>query len=363
MRTTTRSRVSWPSHARATRLHAVVASTHVCGRIMRDATAARSRSRARRSSRVCCCTASRTRADLWRHQIPTLSTVGLPRHRARPARLRRLRQAGRRRRLPRRHERRRRGRDPRRAGHRAGARRRPRLGRRRRLGVRAARRPSAWTVSSCCPSAIPGVARPTSPQREKSWYMLLFQFAGGGGAPAPGRLGAAARVGRDASRARRACIADLQRPGALTAGLNWYRANRHPRRELDPPRDLPPVTAPTARRLEHGRRLPHRGADDRARPRYVTDLALRAHRRRGPLDAARPAGRGQRAAKKPPVLSAVSLRAAFAARDLSPVEVLDAFEELPESARSSRSRSSGRARRPSAPSRPTRTAPRVRWKG
>ena len=37
----------------------------------------------------------------------------------------------------------------------------------------------------------------------------------------------------------RRVIADLQRPGALTAGLNWYRANLHPRRELDPPRALP----------------------------------------------------------------------------------------------------------------------------
>ena len=40
-------------------------------------------------------------------------------------------------------------------------------------------------------------------------------------------------------------VADLSRPGALTAGLNWYRANVHPSRELGPRRDFPAVAAPT----------------------------------------------------------------------------------------------------------------------
>ena len=40
-------------------------------------------------------------------------------------------------------------------------------------------------------------------------------------------------------------IADLARAGALTAGLNWYRANIPPRRELAPRRPFPPVAAPT----------------------------------------------------------------------------------------------------------------------
>jgi pimeloyl-ACP methyl ester carboxylesterase len=37
----------------------------------------------------------------------------------------------------------------------------------------------------------------------------------------------------------------LSRPGALTAGLNWYRANRAPQLELQPPAPLPAVAAPT----------------------------------------------------------------------------------------------------------------------
>jgi pimeloyl-ACP methyl ester carboxylesterase len=41
------------------------------------------------------------------------------------------------------------------------------------------------------------------------------------------------------------CLADLSRPGALTAGLNWYRANGAPQRELEPRRPFPAVAAPT----------------------------------------------------------------------------------------------------------------------
>jgi pimeloyl-ACP methyl ester carboxylesterase len=40
-------------------------------------------------------------------------------------------------------------------------------------------------------------------------------------------------------------FADLQRPGALTAALNWYRANVHPRNGLQPFGPLPPVQADT----------------------------------------------------------------------------------------------------------------------
>jgi pimeloyl-ACP methyl ester carboxylesterase len=40
-------------------------------------------------------------------------------------------------------------------------------------------------------------------------------------------------------------LADLSRPGALTAGLNWYRANLAPQRELEPRARLPAVAAPT----------------------------------------------------------------------------------------------------------------------
>jgi pimeloyl-ACP methyl ester carboxylesterase len=42
-----------------------------------------------------------------------------------------------------------------------------------------------------------------------------------------------------------AVTARLAQPGALTAGLNWYRANLGPERFVQPPLEFPPITAPT----------------------------------------------------------------------------------------------------------------------
>jgi hypothetical protein len=71
-------------------------------------------------------------------------------------------------------------------------------------------------------------------QREKGWYQLLFQFTGV----------AEELLGRDDWKLLReilagagdltAALQDLARPGALTAALNWYRANLAPRSELEP---------------------------------------------------------------------------------------------------------------------------------
>jgi len=77
-----------------------------------------------------------------------------------------------------------------------------------------------------------------------AWYQLFFQFEGVAEASvayndwawlrelAPGYA--------DVDRA----IADLSRPGALTASLNWYRANLAPR-PPGPRPEFPPVTMPT----------------------------------------------------------------------------------------------------------------------
>jgi pimeloyl-ACP methyl ester carboxylesterase len=79
--------------------------------------------------------------------------------------------------------------------------------------------------------------------REKAWYQLLFQFEE-----------AEELLLRDDARLLREWLADapdaeryveeLREPGALTARLGLYRANLHPRTELEP-RRLPPVQAPT----------------------------------------------------------------------------------------------------------------------
>jgi len=92
--------------------------------------------------------------------------------------------------------------------------------------------------------SVPHLGAPaTRRQREMAWYQLFFQFEPVAEASivhddwamlrelAPGYA--------DIDRA----IADLSRPGALTASLNWYRANLAPRMP-GPRREFPPVTVP-----------------------------------------------------------------------------------------------------------------------
>lgn len=84
----------------------------------------------------------------------------------------------------------------------------------------------------------------TLEQLEKAWYLFFFQNEGvaeewlrrddwSG-------LRALLRDGGDMER----YTADLGRPGALTAALNWYRANAPPSALLGPVPDLPPVVVP-----------------------------------------------------------------------------------------------------------------------
>jgi pimeloyl-ACP methyl ester carboxylesterase len=82
-------------------------------------------------------------------------------------------------------------------------------------------------------------------QREKSWYTLLFQFRG---------LAEEILTRNDWKLFRDwvrhhpetdKWVKDLARPGALTAGLNWYRANMGPEVFLTEPQLLPTVQAPT----------------------------------------------------------------------------------------------------------------------
>jgi pimeloyl-ACP methyl ester carboxylesterase len=82
-------------------------------------------------------------------------------------------------------------------------------------------------------------------QRERSWYMLLVQFRGI----------AEELLTRDDWQFFRDLVrhhpetekwvADLKRPGALTAALNWYRANVAPETLIARRPELPKVQAPT----------------------------------------------------------------------------------------------------------------------
>ncbi|MCI0543728.1 MAG: alpha/beta fold hydrolase [Actinobacteria bacterium] len=82
-------------------------------------------------------------------------------------------------------------------------------------------------------------------QREKTWYILFFLIEG----LAERRLPEddwywfRSWIGRHPEI--ETWIADLSRPGALTAALNIYRANINPESWIRPARDHPKVTVPT----------------------------------------------------------------------------------------------------------------------
>jgi pimeloyl-ACP methyl ester carboxylesterase len=89
-------------------------------------------------------------------------------------------------------------------------------------------------------------------QRAKSWYMLLFQFPGVAETWLSQEDFRNLRefVFDQAPEAfppedRAQFIAALRRDGALTAALNWYRANMPPSSWLRDPPDPPPVPVPT----------------------------------------------------------------------------------------------------------------------
>ncbi|HET9769776.1 MAG TPA: alpha/beta fold hydrolase [Acidimicrobiia bacterium] len=85
-------------------------------------------------------------------------------------------------------------------------------------------------------------------QRQLSWYVLLFQFEGVAEQWLSMDDWANFREfcgGPEGYADLDAAIAELSRPGALTAGLEWYRANWTAESLVAPPLDLPPVTCPT----------------------------------------------------------------------------------------------------------------------
>jgi pimeloyl-ACP methyl ester carboxylesterase len=112
----------------------------------------------------------------------------------------------------------------------------------------------AWGLASLAPDHVdhlvtlsvghPATFRRTYQQREKSWYMLLFQFPGIAERWLADNDWANFRTWAHHPDADQV-IADLEATGSLTPGLNWYRANVPPESWVAPPLTLPPVTAPT----------------------------------------------------------------------------------------------------------------------
>ncbi|HEX6392153.1 MAG TPA: alpha/beta fold hydrolase [Acidimicrobiales bacterium] len=81
-------------------------------------------------------------------------------------------------------------------------------------------------------------------QREKSWYMLLFQFEGVAEHWLSDNDWANFRAWAHHPDTD-GVIRDLEKNGSLTPGLNYYRANVPPQTLIDPPLELPKVTVPT----------------------------------------------------------------------------------------------------------------------
>jgi pimeloyl-ACP methyl ester carboxylesterase len=113
----------------------------------------------------------------------------------------------------------------------------------------------AWGLGSLTPQRVDhlvalSVGHPTSfgaagfSQKEKSWYMLLFQFEGVAEQWLSGDGWAGLRSWGSHPDID-GVIADLERDGSLAPGLNWYRANIPPAAFVGAPIELPPVLAPT----------------------------------------------------------------------------------------------------------------------
>jgi pimeloyl-ACP methyl ester carboxylesterase len=113
----------------------------------------------------------------------------------------------------------------------------------------------AWGLGSLAADRVDhlvalSVGHPTSfgaagfDQKEKSWYMLLFQFEGVAERWLSGDGWAGLRAWGSHPDVE-GVIADLERDGSLTPGLNWYRANIPPEAFVGPPIELPPISAPT----------------------------------------------------------------------------------------------------------------------
>jgi pimeloyl-ACP methyl ester carboxylesterase len=114
----------------------------------------------------------------------------------------------------------------------------------------------AWAAAGLAPERVdrlvvmsvghPNAQRhPTIEERRRSWYVLFFQFPGVAEEALPRDDWQLLREWLAGHEDVERYIANLSRPGALTAALNWYRANVPPERELSPKREFPRVAAPT----------------------------------------------------------------------------------------------------------------------
>ncbi len=123
-----------------------------------------------------------------------------------------------------------------------------------------------WATAALQPAAVRSLFILNSPhpvasaecrqvpeQQQKSWYMLLFQFApvaeewllNDDAANLERFVFDTAAPGTFPPEERRVFKDALMRPGRMTAALEYYRANIPAENWLKPPPELPPITVPT----------------------------------------------------------------------------------------------------------------------
>src|SRR5207244_7523762 len=108
-----------------------------------------------------------------------------------------------------------------------------------------------WAVASLAPARVDHVvalsvghpssfSRATYGQREKSWYMLLFQLT-----PEGENRVTEEHLREWAHHPDAAAVhAELVRDGSIKGGLNYYRANVPPAALFGPPVELPSIPSP-----------------------------------------------------------------------------------------------------------------------
>jgi pimeloyl-ACP methyl ester carboxylesterase len=174
----------------------------------------------------------------------------------------------------------------------------------------------AWLTAAVAPDRVRrlvviSVPHPLAPitlrQHEMAWYQLFFQFAGVAEATIRADDWAWLRMFSRGDGDIGQWIEELSRPGALTAALNWARANLAPRMPGPQP-GLPPVQAPVLGIWSDGDRYLD---GERMRQSAAWVAALRGDRGRQPLGtAARPRPAQRPAARLAALTAAVRRRSA-----------------------------------------------------
>jgi pimeloyl-ACP methyl ester carboxylesterase len=111
----------------------------------------------------------------------------------------------------------------------------------------------AWYLAGAFPDRVErlavlsvgtGSGFSTMEQREKSWYFLFFQFEGIAEASLSRNNWQMFKDWTRNQGDQDRYLKDLSRPGALTAALNWYRANVRPQMPVDNQAAPPKIACP-----------------------------------------------------------------------------------------------------------------------